>query len=114
MQEALENLALAGDYKEAESVRARYIALAARTNPFSRPSISIPTNQESMSAGVPTSASSLGSVELPEQLVKQIDELIEFHNSRLIQKADSFDPRYVMRSIDSAGGSKLSEKSIAS
>ena len=111
MQEAAENFTLAGDYKEADAVRGRYFALASRTNPFARPSIS------KAEEGTPVAellVSNGKQVRLPQGLAEQIDRLIESHRKLSVQSGDAFDPGYVMRSIDSSGGSKLNEKSIAS
>lgn len=113
MQEALENFVLAGDLKEAESVRAKYIALAARTNPFGRPSITVPAIEEQKTPHKPTTSSPPNRAELPKGLLNQIDGLIKSHQN-LSVPTDKFDPEYVLRSIYSNGGSRLNEKSIAS
>lgn len=113
MQEALENFVLAGDRKEAESVRAKYVALAARTNPFGRPSITVPAIEEQTTPIKPTSSITSMQAELPKSLLNQIDRLIKSHQQLSVPN-DKFDPGYVLRSIYSDGGSRLSEKSIAS
>lgn len=113
MQEALENFVLAGERKEAESVRAKYVALSARTNPFGRTSITVPSIEEQKTLLVPKSPINSIPAELPKSLLNQIDRLIKSHQ-KLLVPADKFDPGYVLRSIYSDGGSRLSEKSIAS
>ena len=112
MQEALENFVLAGDHKEAENVRTRYLALAARTNPFGRPSIAVPAIEEQETPKLTTSSPSK-QTELPKSLLSQIELLIKSHQ-KLSVPTDKFDPGYVLRSISSKGGSRLNEKSIAS
>jgi hypothetical protein len=39
---------------------------------------------------------------------------VEAHRRLSVHNEDAFDAGYVLRAIDSSGGSKLSEKSIAS
>ena len=111
MQEAAENFTLAGDYKEADAVRSRYFALASRTNPFARPSI---PKTEERTPVAELLVSNTKQVRLPQSLANQIGRLMETHRRQTVQSDGVFDPGYVMRSIDSSGGSKLNEKSIAS
>lgn len=110
MQEAAENFALAGDNVEADKVRSKYLALAARTNPFAPPSLSDSKERVPAASAVSTGKQ----VKLPQDLVDQIDRLVESHRRVSVQNRDAFDAGYVVRAIDSSGGSKLSEKSIAS
>jgi hypothetical protein len=113
MQEAIENLVLAGDYSEAEQVRIKYIALTTRTNPFHRHSISVPTIEEQKTLADSIVSYRKKRTEVPKELVDMIERLIE-SQTKLSTPKDVFDPDYVLRSIDSKGGSKLNEKSIAS
>ncbi|HKU50354.1 MAG TPA: hypothetical protein VJP79_10410 [Nitrososphaera sp.] len=127
LQEAAEGFAFAGEYEEAEACQRRHAELAARTSPFSRAAA-----LSSSSSSPPTSSAAAPAIEalksptfprpregteaeLPQALAEKIDRLIESHRKISVAKADKgFDASYVMRSIDSAGGSRLSEKSIAS
>jgi hypothetical protein len=114
MQEAIENFVLAGNYNEAEQARNKYVALATRTNPFHRPSIAVPTIDEQKTLANSTVFSRKKKTELPKSLVDLIDRLLAESQLKLSTPKDVFDPDYVLRSIDSKGGSKLNEKSIAS
>jgi hypothetical protein len=126
LQEAAEGFALAGEYKEAEDCQRRHAELAARTNPFSRAAaLSSSSSSCTSSATAPTTEAlkspafsrprESNEAELPRTLAEKIERLIESHRKISVAKADKgFDASYVMRSIDSAGGSRLSEKSIAS
>jgi hypothetical protein len=111
MQEALENFVLAGDYKEAEHVRSRYVALATRTNPFARPSMPIPEVERLNESN--SILRNNKEATLPIEITEKIARLVE-SSKKNATKDEGFDPGYVMRSIDSSGGSKLNEKSIAS
>jgi hypothetical protein len=111
MQEAAENFTLAGDYAEASKVRNKYLALASRTNPFAQPARS--ESGGGVSSATPTALTGK-QARLPQDLVDQIARLVEAHRRLSVHNEDAFDAGYVLRAIDSSGGSKLSEKSIAS
>jgi hypothetical protein len=109
LQEAFENYALAGD-SAADIVRDRYVALAARTNPFSKADKG---KDLELRRAEPIKPDSKKEIRISEHLVGEIDAFV---NARKSDKslADKFDPSYVMRAIDLNGGSRLNEKSIAS
>lgn len=109
LQEAFENYALAGD-SAADSVRDRYVALAARTNPFSKTGKGKDLELRRVEAIKPDPKKE---IRISERLEDEIDAFV---NARKSGKSpvDKFDPSYVMRAIDLNGGSRLNEKSIAS
>ena len=109
MQEALENYALAGDYKEAEHVRAKYMTLSARINPFARSILQVPPLERQTTP----SDSVTKEPDIPRDLASRIYKFVELHR-KLSVRSDVFDAGYVLRSMNSNGGSKLNEKSIAS
>lgn len=110
LQEAFENYALAGD-SAADTVRERYITLAARTSPFSRADQAAkelePRRAEAIKPDPKKEAS------IPDSLAGEIENFVSTRKSAAA-RTDSFDPSYVMRSINVNGGSRLDEKSIAS
>ena len=111
LQEAFENFTLAGDNDRADAVRSRYVALATRTNPFSgadKAAGALDSRKGAVDAK-PATAADAG---ISEQLACEIDGFLRARKSAA--KKDSFDPGYVMNSIDHSGGSRLHEKSIAS
>jgi hypothetical protein len=109
MQEAMENFALAGNYKEAEHVRNRYVALSSRINPFARPTtVLAPVERQVTPSGPATKEA-----DVPRDLANRIYKFTELHR-KLSVSSDAFDPRSVLRSINTNGGSNLNEKSIAS
>ena len=109
MQEALENFALAGNYKEAVHVRDKYLALSARINPFARPTIQLPLLEKKATP----SDSVTKEPDIPRDLASRIYGFLELYR-KLSARSDVFEAGYVLRSINSNGGSKLNEKSIAS
>lgn len=116
LQEAFENFTLAGDDDNAKAVRSRYVALATRTNPFSDAEQAASSLDSRKSAIVkPATAADAG---ISEQLASEIDSFMRARKSAAKKKDNdnnsSFDPGYVMKSIDHSGGSRLHEKSIAS
>jgi hypothetical protein len=110
LQEAFDNYALAGD-ATADIVREKYIALAARTSPFSR---GIKAKElESRKAEPVKPDSKKKEAVLPESLATEIEGFVNARKSGTAKPA-TLDPSYVMKSIDLNGGSRLDEKSIAS
>jgi hypothetical protein len=111
LQEAFENYALAGD-SAAESVRERYVTLAARTSPFSKGGQAA-KELESRRAEAIKPDPKKKEASIPDELAGEIENLAKARNSGAA-RADSFDPSYVIRSINVNGGSRLDEKGIAS
>jgi tetratricopeptide (TPR) repeat protein len=109
MQEALENFALAGNYKEAVQIRNKYLALSSRINPFGRPTIALPAFEKNATPADPATKET----DIPRDLANRIYNFIELYRKSSVRH-DTFDPGDVLRSINSTGGSKLNEKSIAS
>jgi hypothetical protein len=110
LQEAFENYALAGD-SAADTVRDRYVMLAARTSPFSRAG---PAAKELESRKAePIKPDPKKEASITDRLAGEIENFVKVRKSGTT-KAGSFDPSYVMRSINMNGGSRLDEKSIAS
>lgn len=111
LQEAFENFALAGDNEEADAVRGRYVKLATRTNPFSGADQAARALDSRKGAIKPMTAKTC----ISEELAGEIDGFLRARKKSSAGKAgESFDPSYVMKSIDHSGGSRLNEKSIAS
>lgn len=108
LQEAFENYVLAGNAEAATNVRDRYIALAARTNPF--------TGAEQATKELDSRKANAVAVktatEIPDSLASDIEKFVQSRKPR--SDSESFDPSYVLKSIDTSGGSRLNEKSIAS
>jgi hypothetical protein len=111
LQEAFENYTLAGD-SAADTVHKRYITLASRTSPFSR-SDQAAKELESRKAEAVKPDPKKKEASIPDELASEIENFVKTRKSGAA-KADSFDPSYVMRSINVKGGSRLDEKSIAS
>jgi hypothetical protein len=111
LQEAFENYALAGE-SAAESVLERYVTLAARTSPFSKPEQAA-RELESRRAEAIKPDPKKKEESIPDELAGEIENLVKARNSRAA-RTDYFDPSYVMRSINVNGGSRLDEKGIAS
>ena len=111
LQEAFENYVLAGD-SVAETVRERYVKLAARTSPFSRAEHAS-RELESRRSELIKSDPKKKEATLPDGLASEIENFVNVRKSGAA-KSRSFDPSYVMRSINMSGGSRLDEKSIAS
>jgi hypothetical protein len=111
LEEAFENYALADD-EAANTVRERYIILAARISPFSS-SDKTAKKLESRKAEAIRADSKKKEFSIPDGLAAEIEDFV---NARKLgqSKTDSFDAGYVMRSISMGGGSRLDEKSIAS
>lgn len=109
LQEAFENYSLAGD-DAAATVRSRYVALAARTSPFSKAGKAAKDLESRRAEPV---KQELEEARIPDGLAKEIEDFVSARRSGA-PKAAPFDPSYVMKSIDLNGGSKLDEKSIAS
>jgi hypothetical protein len=109
MQEAFENFAIAGNYKEAEHVRNKYTALSTRINPFARSTISLPPFEKQATAPGPV----VKEPDIPRDLASRVYKFLELYR-KLSTRNDVFEAGYVLRSINSNGGSKLNEKSIAS
>jgi hypothetical protein len=110
LQEAFENFALAGD-SAAGTVRERYIMLAARTSPFSGAEHAA-KELESRRAEAIKPDPKKKEASIPDGLAGEIENFVKTRKSGA-SKADSFDPSYVMRSINMDGG-RIDEKSIAS
>jgi len=111
LREAFENYVLAGD-STAETVRQRYIKFAGRISPFSR-EVQASEELESRRRELVNRDLKRKEASIPEGLVIDIENFVETRKS-LPVLTSSFDPGYVMRSINLSGGSKLDEKSIAS
>ena len=111
LQEAFENYALAGD-GAAETVRERYAMLAARTSPFSRAGQAA-KELDSRKAEAVKPDPKKKEASIPEGLAGEIENFVKARKSGTA-RPESFDPSYVMRSINVDGGSRLDEKSIAS
>jgi hypothetical protein len=111
LQEAFENYVLAGD-SAAETVCERYVKLAARTSPFSRAEHAS-RELESRRSELIKSDPKKKEATLPDGLASEIENFVNVRKSGAA-KSRSFDPSYVMRSINMSGGSRLDEKSIAS
>jgi hypothetical protein len=107
LQEAYENFALAGDADAASSVRDRYVALAARTNPFTGAEQAIKELDSRKASAVSKTAK-----EIPDSLASDIENFVQSRKSN--SSPETFDPSYVLKAIDARGGSRLDEKSIAS
>lgn len=110
LQEAFENYALAGD-SAADTVRERYITLAARTSPFSRAEHAAKELESRRAEAIKPDPKKEASI--PDGLADEIENFMKASKSGA-SRTDSFDPSYVMRSINVNGGSRLDEKSIAS
>lgn len=112
LQQAFENFALAGD-SAVDAVRDRYVALAARTSPFSK------ADKEAKHLGLhraePINPDPTSETRISERLAVEIETFVNVRKSSKIEAA-KFDPNHVMKAIDSSGkgGSRLDEKSIAS
>lgn len=113
LREAMESFVVGGDLASAAQARNRYIALAARINPFAARLEDLP-EVESRAGQVKALNVQTGvqPKDLPDNLLGKIDGLIASYESHSIRR--ELDPRHVLRSIDLGGGSKLNEKSIAS
>jgi hypothetical protein len=109
LREAFENYALAGD-SAADTVRARYIALAARISPFSRTDKAT-KDLESRRVEL-TKSDPKKETRIPNRLASEIEYFVNTRKSG--RGMASFDSSYIMKSIDLTGGSRLDEKSIAS
>lgn len=109
LQEAYENFVLAGDADTASSVRDRYVALAARTNPFTGAEQAIKELDSRKANAGPVKATR---AEIPDSLASDIENFVQSRKSN--SNSESFDPSYVLKAIDARGGSRLDEKSIAS
>lgn len=107
LQEAFENYALAGD-DAADTVRSRYVALAARTSPFSGAGKDLESRKAE-----PVKPDPKKEARIPDGLAREIEDFVSARKSGNA-KVPPFDPSYVMKSIDLNGGSRLDEKSIAS
>lgn len=110
LQEAFENYALA-DNPMADTVRDRYVALAARTNPF--PHANKAAKQIELRRTEAIKPDLKREAMLSESLVSQIENFEAARKSGMARTLP-FDPSYVMKSIELNGGSRLDEKSIAS
>jgi hypothetical protein len=110
LQEAFENYVLAGD-SAVDTVRERYVTLAARTSPFSRREQAA-KELESREAES-TKPDPKREASIPDSLAGEIENFVNTKKSTAA-RADPFDPGYIMRSINVNGGSRLDEKSIAS
>lgn len=110
LQEAFENYSLAGD-DAANTVRKKYVTLAARTSPFSRTGQAAKLEARRTEAIKPDQKKK--EVSIPDDLTGEIENFVKTRKSGAA-RAESFDPSYVFRSIDANGGSNLNEKSIAS
>ncbi|TLY11407.1 MAG: hypothetical protein E6K88_01645 [Thaumarchaeota archaeon] len=111
LQEAFENYMLAGD-SAADTVRERYSTLAARTSPFSRAEQAA-EKLESRRPETIKPDPKAKEARIPDRLAREIENFVRARKSGSA-RTQSFDPSYVMRSINMNGGSKLDEKSIAS
>ncbi len=107
LQEAFENYSLAGD-SAADTIRNRYVALSARTSPFSKADKGKDLESRRAESVKPNKEA-----RIPDSLAKEIEDFVSARRSGA-PKAPPFDPSYVMKSIDLNGGSRLDEKSIAS
>ena len=113
LQEAFENYVLAGESNFAARVRDRYVKLAARTNPFSKADHAAKElDVRKAAAESVLSNSAKKEVRIPDELTREIENLL--HVRKPLEKNERFEPSYVMKSINSQGGSRLDEKSIAS
>jgi hypothetical protein len=110
LQEAFENYALAGD-STAEIVRERYVMLAARTSPFSRAEQVAKELESRRTEAIRQHPKKESSI--PDELASKIENFVKARRSGKAM-TDSFDPNYVMRSINMNGGGRLIEKSITS
>ena len=110
LQEAFENYVLAGD-SAADTVRERYVTLAVRTSPFSRPEQAAKGLESREAESIKPDLKRETSI--PDSLAGEIENFVNTRKSTAA-RADRFDPGYVMRSINVNGGSRLDEKSIAS
>src|SRR5574338_1245314 len=107
----MESFVVGGDLASAAQARKKYIALAARINPFAARLEDLP-EVESRAGQVKALNVQTGvqPKDLPDNLLGKIDGLIASYESHSIRR--ELDPRHVLRSIDLGGGSKLNEKSI--
>jgi len=110
LQEAFENYSLAGD-SAADTARERYVALAARTSPFSRAGQAAKELESRRSETVKLEPKRK-EASIPDALAAEIENFVKTKMSE--PRSESFDPSYVMKSINVNGGSRLDEKSIAS
>jgi hypothetical protein len=109
LQEAFENYVLAGD-SVADTVRERYVALAARTNPFSNAEQAAKELESRRAEPIKPDLKETG---IPDDLAGEIENFVNARRSSAAN-TDSFDPTYIIRAINMSGGSRLDEKSIAS
>jgi len=110
LEEAFENYALAGN-TDADIVRERYIKLAARISPFSKrgqTSIALESRKAESIKPDPKKEP-----KIPEGLASEIENFVKARASGTTSEGP-FDPRYVMKSLNMNGGSRLDEKSIVS
>lgn len=110
LHEAFENYVLAGD-SAADTVRGRYVTLAARTSPFSRAEQAAGELETRRAESIKPDPKNEASI--PDSLAGEIENFVNARKSAAV-RGDSFDPSYVMKSIDVNGGSRLDEKGIAS
>lgn len=110
LQEAFENYALAGD-SAADTVRDRYIALVARTSPFSKADKAA-KDLEARRAE-PIKPDPKKETRISERLAGEIEVFVRARKSGKTPTA-RLDPSYVMKAINLIGGSRLDEKSIVS
>lgn len=110
LQEAFENYALAGD-SAADAVRERYVALATRTSPFSR--ADKVAKDLKLHKTEPVTYNSKEEASITDDLSKKIEGFMKARKDA-VARIDTFDPGYILKSINMNGGSRLNEKSIVS
>lgn len=117
LQEAFENYILGDNTEAANAIKERYLKLAARTSAFFRAELiekELELRRESATEMMRKLKAPTGLENIPDRLEKEIENLIRARAS-MSKTGTTFDPAYVMKSINnSAGGSKINEKSIVS
>ncbi|MCI0558378.1 MAG: hypothetical protein MN733_07770 [Nitrososphaera sp.] len=117
LQEAYENFVLGGDYEGAEDMQNKFLTLSARTSPFPRrveAEWELDQRKKAAESAKSMRSANEDQTAIPDQLFTEIDSFLILRTSARRETVNPFDPRYVLRIIDSSGGSKLSEKGIAS
>ena len=111
LEQAFENLILAGDMNRARELRTQYLAIAARKTPFSNSveaSVELDRLAKDAQKGIPIAKA----VDLPPSLREQIQTTIKA--TQWESKEAVFSPSAIARSIRLDGGSRIDEKGIVS
>jgi hypothetical protein len=111
LEEAYENLLLAGDVTAAKALRIQYLALAARKSPFASSSDAI-RDFEERETNAKVVEPTVDSKALPQKLQKELQTALMFLQNET--KQAEFRPATPVGPIDLDQGSRLDEKGIVS